>query len=178
MATTFGYVAKNEFAELVAASTVDAWRQTLAILLSFTSGAELKTLCNALGQKLAAQLVIDGAVSCFMCAQNVAELVALWTNPDTGTGTNNQGDRSRKKEDVVLHAAITKALVFVKALEGRGEGGGGSGQAAQIDALRDRITGRLQQAPQSQTSGGHGDGRRRDSNVRNAELGTRPTRPA
>ena len=47
------------------------------ILLSFTRHAELETLCNALGQRLAAGMVVDGAVTCLMCAQNVAELVAL-----------------------------------------------------------------------------------------------------
>jgi len=126
MADTFGFVAKKEFAELVAASAEHEWRQTLAILLSFTDNDELKSLCNALGQRLAAMNIIDGAVSCFLCSQNVAELVTLWTNPTPSTGI--QGTAQPKKEDVVLHSAITKALVFVKALEGRGEEQ--SGQAA------------------------------------------------
>ena len=73
MATTLGFVAKGQLAELVAASTEHEWRQTLPILLSFTDGAELT--------HLASRMVMDGAVSCLMCSHNVAELVTLWTNP-------------------------------------------------------------------------------------------------
>jgi len=120
MADTFGFVAKKQFTELVAASSQDQWRQTLAILLSFTDGDELKSLCNALGQRLASINFIEGAVSCFLCSQNVAELVTLWTNPNPISSGAAQ-TKQPKKEDVVLHSAITKALVFVKAIEGRGE---------------------------------------------------------
>merc|ERR1719334_967941 len=211
MADTFGFVAKNQFAELVAASSQDQWRQTLAILLSFTDGDELKQLCNSLGRRLASLSIIEGAVSCFLCSQSVAELVALWTNPNP-TPINGAAPAQPKKEDVVLHSAITKALVFVKALEGRG--GDRSGQEAlsgvfcryanllanagstetalsflefvaqlqqggrqdrQISDLRDRITGRLSQAPppQSRQYSNERNSSSR-SNVRNAE----PLKPA
>ena len=45
----------------------------------------------------------------------MAELVALWTTQAPGE------KQQKKKEDVVLHVAIAKALVLVKALKRRGE---------------------------------------------------------
>jgi protein transport protein SEC31 len=53
---TVAAIVTQDFDKLVAQTAVDdasAWKQTMAILITYTSGAQYRTLCSALGERLA-----------------------------------------------------------------------------------------------------------------------------
>ena len=102
---TFKYIAQNDYNQLVNTSNLQKWRETLAILLTFTNGSEFDALCNTLGQRiLETQDNLEGAIACFLCSHNISKLISIWTV-----------DTSQKATDLILHSCITKALIYVNA---------------------------------------------------------------
>ncbi|ETO27918.1 protein transport protein Sec31A [Reticulomyxa filosa] len=97
------------------------WKETLAIILSFCKGDAGNKLCNLLGQRLVREAEnVHGAVTCYLCSHNVAELINLWTLDLLGSQTYEEVKAAevlskQVSPDLVLHECIEKVLVFINA---------------------------------------------------------------
>jgi hypothetical protein len=88
----------QDFDTLVAQTEEATWKETLAVLITYTQGPQYRALCTALGDRLVALLRRTGAVStssppslawaqhplsvaattCYVCAANVDKAVWIW----------------------------------------------------------------------------------------------------
>ena len=85
------------------------WKETLAILITYTRDRQFNELCNILGSRLTEAANVNnefdyGATVCFMCCVNVERLIELWTMALSD---------SKKATDSVLYNCIIKALTYI-----------------------------------------------------------------
>ena len=60
-------------------SDIAAWKETLAILLTFTKGEETKRYANVLGERLSKKGLLRAASLCFICAGNMGRVLRTWS---------------------------------------------------------------------------------------------------
>ncbi|OQR85466.1 hypothetical protein ACHHYP_11810 [Achlya hypogyna] len=103
-------IIKNELATLVREAALDRWKETLAILSTYSKSEEFPGLCNQLGVRLFDSGDVAAATLCFICAMNIDRAVAIWTE------RVHAQDASRRPL-AVLHA-VEKVAVFAQAIAG------------------------------------------------------------
>jgi protein transport protein SEC31 len=75
-------VIKQDLATVVAESKLEAWKETLAIIITYTQGEQYRTLVNQLGARLESANFQHPALLCYMCSSNAVRTVAIWgANP-------------------------------------------------------------------------------------------------
>lgn len=70
---------ENDYAALVKSRPVAQWKETLAVLATYTAPEQWVTLCDALAARLAQAGMNHAASLCYICAGNVDQAVAYWT---------------------------------------------------------------------------------------------------
>jgi hypothetical protein len=70
---------ENDYAALVKSRPVAQWKETLAVLATYTAPEQWATLCDALAARLAQAGMNHAASLCYICAGNVDQTVAYWT---------------------------------------------------------------------------------------------------
>jgi len=95
--STVGSIMTNDFDKLVASSNLNNWRETLAIIATYSQGpqqdpqqAQFKTLCMQLAERLEKEKFdIRSAVICYVCAGNFQKTVGIWSNTMNKAGSKN-----------------------------------------------------------------------------------------
>lgn len=120
---------ENDYMALVKTRPVARWKETLAVLATYTGSDQWATLCEALADRLAAAGQQHAASLCYICAGSVDKAVAYWSKTvqsarlpglDTlqsviekavilGLATNNKKASSSLSELVTSYASILVA---------------------------------------------------------------------
>ncbi|EQC34520.1 hypothetical protein SDRG_07848 [Saprolegnia diclina VS20] len=100
-------IIKNELATLVHESDVAKWKETLAILSTYSKSEEFPSLCDQLALRLYDAGDVASATLCFICAMNMDRAIAIWADR-----VHAQDDAS--KPLAILHA-VEKISVFKQA---------------------------------------------------------------
>lgn len=69
----------NDYMSLVKTRTVARWKETLAVLATYSGADQWPELCNSLAQRLAHAGMHHAASLCYVCAGNVDQAVVYWT---------------------------------------------------------------------------------------------------
>lgn len=120
VAAVTGPVSKMlDFLTTVDGQSKDAWKEALAIVLTYVPGNELSEKCTALGQCL----LLDGregpALVCFLCAGNTEMAINVWKSDPPST--NNAVSASQVRIESLTSLAQKVRLVTVTSLVGLGE---------------------------------------------------------
>lgn len=98
---TVGSIMTNEFEKLIASSSLLQWKETLAIIATY-SGDKYQALCEQLGERLEKEKFdILSAVICYISAGNFAKTVGIWANTCT-----TQGSQKLALQDLVEKMAV------------------------------------------------------------------------
>ena len=112
-------VSSSQLEEMVAASSLSAapasgpssssssWKETLAMLITYTTTDRYRSLVNQLAERLEAAGQSLPALICFMCSSNVDRAVELFSRQSSGG--------SPSSPTLQLHAAMEKIAVFAQA---------------------------------------------------------------
>ncbi|ETO09956.1 hypothetical protein RFI_27422, partial [Reticulomyxa filosa] len=91
------------------------WKETLTVILSFCKDDTVKELCNLFGQRLVTERGdINGAIACYLCSQNMAQLIHLW-NCELSALQSREQEEEGEALDLVLRECIERAFVFINA---------------------------------------------------------------
>ena len=74
---------------------VGQWRETLALLATYTAQEDWATLCDSLAQRLSAAAMHHAASLCYICAGNLDQAVAFWSKGAAGSKEAMQVGRCR-----------------------------------------------------------------------------------
>ncbi|CAK0805672.1 unnamed protein product, partial [Prorocentrum cordatum] len=100
--TTVGNIMTNDFDKLVASSNLNTWKETLAVLATY-SGDKYQPLCEQLAARLENEVRdMLSAVICYICAGNFPKTVSIWANTRMGA----QGSQKRTLQDLVEKMAV------------------------------------------------------------------------
>jgi len=91
---------------LVKESDLKRWKETLAILLAYSTGEERDALVNELASRLESRSDFHAALLCYLCSSNVDCVVALWAR----AGQHEAGVMG-------LHRIIEKITVLAQATQ-------------------------------------------------------------
>ncbi|KDO34274.1 hypothetical protein SPRG_19095 [Saprolegnia parasitica CBS 223.65] len=100
-------IIKNELATLVQESDVAKWKETLAILSTYSKSEEFPNLCDQLALRLYDAGDVASATLCFICAMNMDRAIAIWADRVHATD-------DASKPLAILHA-VEKISVFKQA---------------------------------------------------------------
>lgn len=95
-----GSIMTNDFEKLVATSNLAQWKETLAILATY-SGEHYAPLCLQLAARLE-KFDIRSAVICYICAGDFSKTVTIWSN----THVASQGSKNLALQDLVEKMAV------------------------------------------------------------------------
>eukprot|EP00955_Chlamydomonas_euryale_P026916 283423-Chlamydomonas_euryale.AAC.2 len=112
----------SDWAGLVKTRPVSAWRETLALLATYSSADEWAGLCDQLARRLAASGQAHAASLCYVCAGNVDAAVSHWGG---ALAAASGGDAAV----AAMQGVIEKSVVFGLASGGKR---GGSGSLAEL----------------------------------------------
>jgi protein transport protein SEC31 len=117
-ATVVGAVAgpKNKMDDfIVAAADVngkDAWKEALAVIVTYVQGEDFAEACSALGQRLLCKDNHAAALMCFICACNTRMVSSVWLRGRPATGNLAAALASRVDR---LSALVTKVRIVTAA---------------------------------------------------------------
>jgi hypothetical protein len=69
---------EGDYLQLVKSRPVGQWRETLAVLATYSAPEAWASLCDALAGRLAGAGLHHAASLCYICAGNVDQAVAYW----------------------------------------------------------------------------------------------------
>lgn len=92
----------SDYMSLVKTRPVGQWRETLAVLATYTGAEEWASLCDALASRLAQTGMAHAASLCYICAGNVDQAVSYWSKAVRASGNSV----------VQLQAVIEKSVVL------------------------------------------------------------------
>ena len=105
----------NELGQLVEASDLKKWEETLAILSTYGKSDEFPALCEMLGGRLERETRdATAAALCYMCAVNVPKTVAFWV--DTFRAASQ---KLGKVDTVALQDLVEKVTIFARDESGK-----------------------------------------------------------
>jgi protein transport protein SEC31 len=102
-------VINNRLDELVAASDLGKWQETLAILSTYGKSEEFPVLCEQLGSRLNEAGDVASASLCYVCALNLEKSLQFWKAELEQANAANGG-----LDIMALHQFVEKATVFSK----------------------------------------------------------------
>ncbi len=105
-------VSNSTLDEMVVESDLNNWKETLAILITYTTTNKYRELVNLLGSRLEREGRNTPAVVCYICAHNVDKAIEMWTSQ----GKNESSLLS-------LHHAVEKIAVLAHATHALQQGG-------------------------------------------------------
>ena len=91
---------------LPSAASASSWKETLAVLITYTTTDRYRALVNQLADRLEAQGLLLPALLCYMCSSNVDKAVDLFSRQSTAASAD---------PTLQLHAAMEKIAVFAQA---------------------------------------------------------------
>jgi len=94
--STVGNIMTNDFEKLVASSKVDNWKETLAIIATY-SAEQYESLCGKLAERLDESFDPRSAMICHICAKNFPKTVGIWA----ATHVGSQGSQKLALQDLV-----------------------------------------------------------------------------
>ncbi|OQS02569.1 hypothetical protein THRCLA_21389 [Thraustotheca clavata] len=100
-------IIKNELATLVLESDLTRWKETLAILSTYSKSEEFPSLCDQLAVRLYNSGDVASAALCFICAMNMDRAIAIWVDR---VNTAAQSHRP-----LAVLNAVEKVTVFAQA---------------------------------------------------------------
>eukprot|EP00536_Pseudo-nitzschia_multiseries_P003977 jgi/Psemu1/253120/estExt_Genewise1Plus.C_630102 len=104
-------VIRSDLGPLVQNSDLGKWKETLAILSTYSKSEEFPSLCVALGDKLEAAGDHANASLCYMCALSLSKAVKYWR-----TELAKKNAKKGSKMDLnALHEYAVKVAVFLQA---------------------------------------------------------------
>lgn len=106
-----GAIIRHDLASLVQDSDLGNWKETLAILSTYSKSEEFPPLCVALGEKLEAAGDHSNASLCFMCALSLNKAVKYWRMQLTKQNAS-EGSKLNLK---AIHDFVVKVAVFLQA---------------------------------------------------------------
>eukprot|EP00178_Gracilaria_changii_P003292 TRINITY_DN1483_c0_g1_i1.p1 TRINITY_DN1483_c0_g1~~TRINITY_DN1483_c0_g1_i1.p1 ORF type:complete len:1281 (+),score=178.68 TRINITY_DN1483_c0_g1_i1:138-3980(+) len=93
----------DEYIREAAEEGKDAWKEALAVLLTYSPAEELSEACTALGQRLLSKKIDGPALFCFICGSNTRMATTAWMRDPL----------SRSKSISVMMADRTEKLVLL-----------------------------------------------------------------
>lgn len=93
---------EGDYGALVRARPAAAWRETLAVLATFSAPEQWGELCGALAAKLDAAGERHAAMLCHVCACNVDGAIAHWGAPGALSGAVNAGGALPRPETLIM----------------------------------------------------------------------------
>jgi protein transport protein SEC31 len=103
-------VIHQNFGDYVAASDPTKWQETLAMICTYSSAEEYKSLCEALGDRLESVGDMPNASVCFLCAMSLEKASKYWLHQLESARTDVMED-----ECISLHKFAVKCAVFLQA---------------------------------------------------------------
>lgn len=103
-------VIHQNFGDYIAISDPAKWQETLAMICTFSSEEEYRSLCEALGDHLESAGDMPNASVCFLCAMNLEKASKYWLRQLESTKTDVIED-----ECILLHKFAIKCAVFLQA---------------------------------------------------------------
>mmetsp|Transcript_44420 Transcript_44420/g.128550 ORF Transcript_44420/g.128550 Transcript_44420/m.128550 type:complete len:1175 (+) Transcript_44420:84-3608(+) len=95
--STVGNIMTNDFEKLVASSNLSSWKETLAIIATY-SGDQYQILCEQLADRLQNEKFDPrSALICHICARNFPKTVSIWAQ----AGFSAQGSQKLALQDLV-----------------------------------------------------------------------------
>ena len=91
---------------LPSAASASSWKETLAVLITYTTTERYRLLVNQLADRLEAQGLLLPALLCYMCSSNVDKAVDLFSRQSTAVTSD---------PTLQLHHAMEKIAVFAQA---------------------------------------------------------------
>ena len=91
---------------LPSAASVSSWKETLAVLITYTTTDRYRSLVNQLADRLEAQGLLLPALLCYMCSSNVDKAVDLFSRQSAAVTAD---------PTLQLHHAMEKIAVFAQA---------------------------------------------------------------
>jgi protein transport protein SEC31 len=76
--TILSSVVQHQFDDMIQGADTKDWRETLAIISSYSEADEFPRLCSALGDKLLESGDLQSASLCYMCAHNLQHVLTFW----------------------------------------------------------------------------------------------------
>ena len=87
---TVGTIVRKRLADVIAASDLSLWRETMAVLCTYASVDEFKPVCDLLGNRLLQERRDSAsALLCFICANNVDAAVNIWLEASKELATSD-----------------------------------------------------------------------------------------
>lgn len=104
-------VINGKLKDLVNASDLKRWRETLAIISTYGKSEEFAELCELLGTRLDAEDKNSASATlCFMCANNVPRTVAFWIEE-----LKHANAMLGQTDPIALQQFIEKVVVYTEA---------------------------------------------------------------
>lgn len=114
----------QEFLSSVNGQSKDAWKEALAVVLTYVPGPELSESCTALGNRLLGDGRDGPALVCFICAGNTQMAISTWKGEAKRA---SQPSRAMEERVVSLSSSVRKVRLLTAAvLFGSGEADFGS----------------------------------------------------
>ncbi len=106
----------SDYAALVTRRPVAQWRETLAVLATYTGAEQWAGLCDALASRLAHAGMHHAASLCYVCAGNVDQAVAYWAKAVSAAAAANgsvcAAADAGAAEVAAMQAVIEKSIVM------------------------------------------------------------------
>lgn len=107
-------VSNQSLDEMVATSDLTQWKETLGILITYTTTEKYRQLVNQLAFRLESAGQSTAAVVCYMCSSNIDKTIDMWCSRAGQTATDGQSSL------IALHKAVEKIAVFARATSAHG----------------------------------------------------------
>ncbi|KAG1669386.1 hypothetical protein FOA52_004037 [Chlamydomonas sp. UWO 241] len=104
----------SDFGTLVRTRPVSAWRETMALLATYTAQEEWALLCDELANRLSTAGMHHAASLCYVCAGNVDGAVGYWSRAVAGATSGGSAAAV-----AALQSVIEKSVVFGLATGGK-----------------------------------------------------------
>eukprot|EP00775_Hariotina_reticulata_P008692 gene8692-8873_t len=95
----------GDYMSLVKTRPVGQWRETLAVLATYTGADQWASLCDALASRLAQTGMQHAASLCYICAGNVDQAVSYWSKAVRASGGSVEALQAVIEKSVVLGLA-------------------------------------------------------------------------
>ncbi|KAF6262154.1 hypothetical protein COO60DRAFT_1470516 [Scenedesmus sp. NREL 46B-D3] len=99
----------GDYMSLVKTRPVAQWRETLAVLATYTGADQWAGLCDALAARLGQTGMAHAASLCYICAGNVDQAVAYWSKGLRASGGSVESLQAVIEKSVVLGLATNAA---------------------------------------------------------------------
>mmetsp|Transcript_18148 Transcript_18148/g.51678 ORF Transcript_18148/g.51678 Transcript_18148/m.51678 type:complete len:1054 (+) Transcript_18148:126-3287(+) len=101
----------SQLEELIQESNPQKWKETLAILSTYSKSEDFPTLCISLGDLLEKNGDAKSASLCFMCALSLDRAIAFWRQQ-----LKEADDKKGSHDLLALHKFVIKVSIFLQAV--------------------------------------------------------------